>query len=169
MAVTPTDLLNDSVLAAIPDWGQLLISTFALIISIIAFVKSSKAEKLQSRINELELLIKQNEVERIEKEKAEANSACVEARVVSLGRGSHELRVWNSGKAPAYNVTARFDGNPGVMIMDHGKQPFEELLPMKNYTLRLITHDGSTCKLRIVTEWTDANGQQQTNTQMGDL
>lgn len=168
MAVTPTDLIGDTVLAAIPDWGQLLISAIALIISIIAFIKSFKAEKLQSRINELELLIKQNEVERIEKEKAEANSACVEARVVSFGR-RHELRVWNSGKAPAYNVTARFDGNPGVMIIDHEKQPFEELLPMKNYSLTLITHNGSARKLRIITEWTDASGQQQTRTKMGDL
>ena len=66
-------------------------------------------------------------------------------------------------------MTARFDGDVGIMIMDRGKQPFEELEPGKNYELNLITYDGSTSKFRIITEWEDKDGTKRSKTQMGDL
>lgn len=71
--------------------------------------------------------------------------------------------------ATAYNVSARFDGDVGIMIMDREKQPFEELEAGKSYELILITHNGSASKFRIITEWTDSSGKQHTKTQMGDF
>lgn len=53
--------------------------------------------------------------------------------------------------------------------MDQEKQPFEELEARKSYELVLITHIGSASKFRIITEWTDANGEQHAKTQMGDF
>ena len=67
-----------------------------------------------------------------------------------------ELQVY-----PAFNVTARFEGDVGIMIMDQDKQPFEELEARKSYELVLIAHNGSASKFRIITEWTDANGERQ--------
>ena len=158
-----------AVITFLEDWGELLIATAALIVSIVAIVKSSKAQKLQNRINELEIQIKQYEVEKIKKEQDEAGAACVEARVVAIGTGKHRMKVWNSGNTTVYNVSASFEGNPGIMIMDRDKQPFEELEPGKNYELALITYDGSTSKFRIITEWEDKEGTKQSRTQMGDL
>lgn len=68
-----------------------------------------------------------------------------------------------------YHVSARFDGDVGIMIMGQEKQPFEELEARKSYELVLITHNGSASKFRIVTEWTDLSGNQHTKTQMGDF
>ena len=131
--------------------------------------KSSNAQRLQNKVNELELKIKENELERIAKEKESEELACVEARFITIGKGKHRLKVWNSGNATAYNVSARFDGNVGIMIIDQEKQPFEELEARKSYELILVTHTGSASKFRIITEWTDVNGEKHSKTQMGDF
>lgn len=146
----------------------ILISAISLFVAIISLIKSSKSQELQNRVNELELQIKQKEVERIAKEKEAESLACVEARFITVGKGKHRLKVWNSGNAAAFNVTARFDGDPQIIIMDNEKQPFEELDARKSYELPLITYAGSASKFRIVTEWTDVNGERHSKTQMGD-
>lgn len=151
------------------DWGTLIIAGISLLVAIISLIKSSKAQRLQNKVNELEFKIKKNELERIAKEKETASLACVEARFITVGKGKHKLKVWNSGNATAYNVTARFDGDVGIIIMDREKQPFEELEARKSYELVLITHSGSASKFRIITEWTDASGEQHTKMQMGDF
>ena len=153
----------------IKDWGALIIAGISLLVAIISLFKSSKAQRLQNKVNELELKIKQNELDKIAKEKEDSVLACVEARFITVGKGKHRLKVWNSGNATAYNVSARFDGDVGIMIMDREKQPFEELEARKSYELILITHNGSASKFRIITEWTDSSGKQHTKTQMGDF
>lgn len=163
-----TKLLQEAV-SFIEDWGALILAAISLLVAVISLLKSSEAQQLQNKVNELELKIKQNEVDKIDKEKKEAALACIEARFITVGKGKHRLKVWNSGNATAYNVTARFDGDVGIMIMDQGKQPFEELEARKNYELALITYMGSAPKFKIITEWTDANGRQHSKTQMGDF
>ena len=98
------------VVSFIKDWGALIIAGISLLVAIISLFKSSKAQRLQNKVNELELKIKQNELDRITKELENAALACVEARFITVGKGKHRLKVWNSGNATAYNVTARFDG-----------------------------------------------------------
>ena len=138
-------------------------------VAVVALIKSSKAEKLQNRVNEMEIKIKEYELERIAKEKEEESSSCVEARVITIGKGKHRLKVWNSGNKTAYNVTARFDGDPKILLMDQEKQPYDELAPNKSYELVLVVHMGSASKFRIITEWIDADGKKQSKSQMGDL
>ena len=154
---------------SISDWGALVVSVISLLVAVISLIKSSSAQQLQNKVNELELKIKQNELDRIAKEKAAESLARVEARVITVGKGQHRLKVWNSGNATAYNVTARFDGDAGIIILDDEKQPFEELEAQKNYELVLVTHFGTALKFRIITEWTDANGEQHSKTQMCDF
>lgn len=153
----------------IEDWVTPVIAVFSLFVAIISLFNSSKAQRLQNKVNELELKIKQNELDRIAKEKEAESLACVEARFIIVGKGKHRLKVWNSGNATAYNVTARFDGDVGIIIMDREKQPFEELEARKSYELVLITHFSSVSKFRIITEWTDANGKQYAKSQMSDF
>lgn len=153
----------------IKDWGALIIAGISLLVAIISLFKSSKAQHLQNKVNELEFKIKQDELDKIAKQKEDAELTCVKARFFTVGKGKHRLKVWNSGNATAYNVSARFDGDVGIMIMDQDKQPFEELEARKSYELILITHNGSASKFRIVTEWTDSRGNQHTKTQMGDF
>ena len=99
----------------IKDWGALIIAGISLLVAIISLSKSSKAQRLQNKVNELELKIKQDELDKITKEKEDAELACVEARFITVGKGKHRLKVWNSGNATAYHVSARFDGDVGIM------------------------------------------------------
>lgn len=151
------------------EWGALIVASISLIVSIVSLCKSSKAQRLQNKVNELELKLKQNELDRIAKEQAEAELTCVEARFITVGKGKYRLRVWNSGNATAYNVTARFEGDVGISILDQGKQPFEELDAGKNYELVLLAYMGSASKFRIITEWSDASGERHSKSQMGDF
>lgn len=153
----------------IKEWGTLIIATISLLIAMISLFKSSKAQQLQNKVNELEYKIKENELERIAKEKVEATLACIEARAITVGNGKHRMKVWNSGNATAYNVSARFDGDVGIKIMSQEKQPFEELEAQKGYELVLIPYMGAASKFKIITEWTDASGKLHTKVQMGDL
>lgn len=159
----------EAVVSFITNWGELSIAGVSLIIAIIALAKSSKAEKLQNRVNEMEIKIKEYELERIVKEKEEESSSCVEARAITIGKGKHRLKVWNSGKTTAYNVVAKFDGDPNIPIMDRDKQPYDELEPNKSYEMVLVVHSGSASKFRIITEWTDKDGKQHAKSQMSDL
>ena len=158
-----------AILTFIENWGELIISAIAFVFSVVAMKKASKSEELQNKVNELELQVKQYEIDKINAEKEAANVSCVEARFITVGKGKHRLKVWNSGNATAYNVSARFDGDVGIIIMDRDKQPFDELEARKSYELVLVTYNGSASKFRIITEWTDANGKQYTKTQMGDF
>ena len=158
-----------AILTFIENWGELIISAIAFVFSVVAMKKASKSEELQNKVNELELQVKQYEIDKINAEKEAANVSCVEARFITVGKGKHRLKVWNSGNATAYNVSARFDGDVGIIIMDRDKQPFDELEARKSYELILVTYNGSASKSRIITEWTDANGKQYTKTQMGDF
>lgn len=151
------------------DWGALIIAAISLLIAVISLVKSSKAQKIQTQVNELELRIKKYELENIEKKQAEANMACVEARIITMGTGKHRLKVWNSGSAIAYNVLANFEQGCNIMNMDSDKLPYDELEPNKSFELVLITHGGSASKFKITTKWTDADGKQYSKNQMGDL
>ncbi len=160
------DLFEWHILPFLEDWGDMCIAGAALIVSIIALRKSSKAQKLQNRINELELQIKQYEVDKIEQTKAEAERSCVEARAISLGQSKYRLKVWNSGNATAFNVSARFADDPKIILFDNGKQPYEELDPAKGYELTLFVGGASDVKFRIVTEWEDAQGTRHEKTQM---
>lgn len=76
----------------IKDWGALIIEGISLLVAVISLYKSSKAQCLQNKVNELELKIKQNELDRIAKEKEDAVLACVEARFITVGKGK---RCWN--------------------------------------------------------------------------
>lgn len=153
----------------VENWGELTIAGISLLVAVIALIKSSKAEKLQNRVNEMEIKIKEYELERITKEKEESESSCVEARIVTIGKGKHRLKVWNSGNTTVYGVTARFDGNPGIIIVSKDKQPFDELEPGKNYELVVIPYGQHASKFKIITEWTDLGGKKQSKSQMGDL
>ena len=66
--------------------GALIIAGISLLVAVISLFKSSKAQRLQNKVNELELKIKQNELDRIAKEKEDAALACVEARFITVGK-----------------------------------------------------------------------------------
>ena len=152
----------------IENWGALLISAVSLLIAVISLVKSSKAQRLQNKVNELEVRIKQYELDKIEAEKAEATHSCVEARVIHISKDKYKLKIWNSGNVKVYNVSAKFEEGSQI-ILPYSKMPFDELEPKKSFEEHLIVHNGSALKFRITTSWEDEYGNKKEKVQMGDL
>lgn len=145
-----------------------VVPLIALLLSVVSLCKSAKGQKLQFRVNQLELELKQYEVAELEKKKTEADLACIEARVINISQSKYELKVWNSGQATAYKVSATVDNSAKLMFMS-SKMPFEFLEAGKNFVEHLIVHDGTADKFKIVTTWEDADGQPHQKEQMGSL
>jgi hypothetical protein len=136
----------------------------ALVVSIVA-LKSSKSQKLQDYINDLELKIKQHELAELDKQNTAATLACVEARVIKISQGKYNLKVWNSGQATAHNVTVIFDENANLTIWN-SKMPFEFLDSGKSFEEQLRVHMGTAHKFFLTTVWQDASGKEFTKKQM---
>jgi len=144
--------------SSIVAWGGLIIAVLSMIIALISLIKSIKAQSLQNRVNELELKIKQSEVDTIEKTKAEKNMTCVEARIISMGDRKYRLKIWNSGNATTYNVRASFKDNPEIIMLADDILPYDELETKKSFEIDLIIHFASAKKARVITEWEDKSG-----------
>lgn len=151
------------------EWGSLIVSVISLIIAIVSIIKSSKAQSLQNKVNELELQLKKNELERIEKEKEKAGLSCVEARVISMGAGKYRLKVWNSGNTTVTNVNASFEEENTPIILDSDMLPYDELGPNKSFELVITVFNGTLSKFHINTEWIDINGELCHKKQMGSI
>ena len=155
-------------LAFIEQWGALILAVASLAVAVISLIKASKAQKLQNKLSEIELKIKNYELEKFNAEKAEAEKTLVEARVIHVSKGNYKLKVWNSGNATAYNVSAVFEEGSQIRIWGD-KMPFEELEPNKSFEESLMMHMGSARKFKITTTWEDASGEKHEKVQIRDL
>ena len=151
----------------IQQWGALVVAVCSLLIAIISLVNSSKAQKLQNKVNELELRIKQNEIEKIRLEKEKAISSCVEARVIRISNGKYKLKVWNSGATKVCNIN--IDADDENIFMKDDIIPFEELEPNKSFEIWMLVYTGSPRKFYVTTIWTDGNGVEQRKKQLVSL
>lgn len=156
-------------LSFIQTWGAIIISALSLIVAIVSIAKSTKAQKLQNKVNEIELKLKEYELDKVAKEKEAANSALVQARIIRMGKDNYRLKIWNSGGGTAYNVKAKFEDDPNIIVMDLDKLPFEELESKKSFELILIVHFGSAHKAKVLTEWDNADGSHHSKSQMVDF
>lgn len=139
--------------------------TVAIILSILSYMDSRKANKFRGRLSEIEEKLKKYELEDKEKERQEANNACVEARIMHVARHSYKMKVWNSGQAIAYNVD--FDIPPeykGMIRRD--KVPYEFLEPGKNFEEHVMVHSGTPNKLIITIKWEDERATVHTKEQI---
>lgn len=129
----------------------------ALGVSILSYKDSKKANKVQEKLIELEEKLKKYELEEKEKERQEANKAYVEARVIKVSKGKYVMKVWNSGKATAYNVDFEVPKECKCMIF-RDKVPYEFLEPAKGFEEHVIVHMGSSNKFKVTTTWNDKQG-----------
>jgi hypothetical protein len=130
----------------------------ALVISGLSFRDSRKANKVRGRLNEVEEKLKNFELEEKEREREEATKACVEARVVKISKGNYKMKVWNSGKATAYNVDFETQPEYEKMVFKE-KVPFEFLEPGKSFEEHVLVYMGTPRKFNLTTHWLDSQGK----------
>lgn len=146
------------------NWGGLILSGVSVIIAVISIIQSSKAQKLQNKINELDTKIKEYELEKIEKEKTEASSSVIKARAINVGKNSYRLKIYNAGNTTAYNISAQISNEYRVMLIND-KMPFEELEPQNGFDEVLIVHMGSAHKFKVELTWQDKDGNEHKDEQ----
>lgn len=142
------------------DVVAIIISGVSLLVAIVSFAFSLSAQRLQNKLNELELKLKEYELHQIEKE------ACVEARVIKTDSKHYFIKVWNSGNDIAYNVNVFLPEEKSVNIFDNDKLPFEELDSNKSFDIPLLVYNGSATKFYVTTEWKDSKGDKKSKNQL---
>ncbi|MEF2097300.1 hypothetical protein V3595_22025 [Bacillus sp. CFBP9009] len=130
----------------------------AIALSYLSFRDSRKANKVQDRLKEVEEKLKKYELEDKEKEREEATKACVEARIIKIAKGKYRMKVWNSGKATAYNVDFKVHEEQIKGMIRRDKVPYEFLESSKNFEEYVLVHGGTPNKFKVTTTWTNEEG-----------
>jgi len=146
------------------NWCDIILSGVSIVLAVISLYQSSKAQKLQNKINELDAKIKENELEKIEKEKTEASSSIIKARAINVGKNSYRLKIYNAGNTTAYNISAQISNKYRFKLYNK-KMPFEELEPQHSFEELLIVSIGSAPKFKVELNWQDKDGNEHKNEQ----
>lgn len=117
------------------NWGGLIVSIVSLVIAVISLVKSYKTQKLQDKVNSLEVKIKQYELEKINQEKESKEKTLVEVNVVKVSNNNYKLRVFNNSDKSVFNVKVKIDKEYNVPIIDNDVLPLETLEPKNSFDL----------------------------------
>ncbi len=132
----------------------------------ISLVKSYKTQKLQDKVNSLEVKIKQYELEKINQEKESKEKTLVEVNVVKVSNNNYKLRVFNNSDKSVFNVKVKIDKEYNVPIIDNDVLPLETLEPKNSFDLIIIRYMNSASKFYVITEWEDENGKTLSNKQL---
>ena len=134
----------------------------ALVISIVSLIKSNKASKLQQKVSELDARLKAYDLEEREREKEAQNVACIEARAVKFSPRKQKIRISNTGKARAYNVS--FDvldeSISGFFFKD--KTPFKFLDSYEHYDEVVVLYANFPSTVEVTTRWENEEGKEFT-------
>ena len=132
------------------EWASIIISVLALLgAAYTYFVHDCKIKRQEAKINEYQLA-------KIMEEEEENKKAQICGNIVKLDKGKRVLKIYNKGKAPAFNI--RVDGLDENKISVYGLKmlPFERLNPQESFELNLLS-PGWTITLKIKYIWNDAS------------
>lgn len=156
--MTKTYILTNEITHYLQYFVSYIIPILSFVVSMIAFFKSRKNRNTENRLRELELYIKEHDAKEIEKSHQNDGVAKVESRVYQVSDSKYSLKIWNSGKAIAYNINVNIHEKYNIMIIDD-KLPYEYLNPGDNFNLHVIFHMQSERKFEIKTSWENENGE----------
>lgn len=134
-----------------------IIPIISLVFSGIALYQSSKSRKTEEKLKGLELYIKEHEAKEIESKQNTPSRPNIEARVYKVSNGVYKLKIWNSGNATAYNISASIPDQYNILLLKN-KFPYEYLKPNDSFEENVIYHMRSSPKFEIETFWEDDNG-----------
>ena len=172
----PTEFMEVWTIAkeVIKDVAIYIMPIAAVVVSVIALIKSGKCTQVQVKVSELEqklqeydLALKKYELEKIEREVKREKKACVEARIIRVATGKYKLKVWNSGEIKAYNIEVEIPSEYNIILMKD-KMPFEYLEPGDSFEEHVVVHMQSSRKFKVICSWEDENGEKNSNEQIRD-
>lgn len=145
-----------------------IIPIISFLFSGIALYQSSKSLKTEDKLKNLELYIKEHEAKEIESKQNTPSQPYIEARVYKVSKGVYKMRIWNSGNATAYNISASIPQKYNILLIQD-KFPYEYLKPDQSFEENVIYHMGSSPKFEIETYWEDESGSEFKNTELRSI
>lgn len=135
-----------------------IVPVLALILSAISVYRTNKISKLEEKINEYDLKLKQHELEKIES--TMQKKAKVEARIYRVSKSENKIRICNTGNADAYQVDYDIpDKYQIILFKNDGVTPVEVLKSGESFDQNVVIHMGSSQKYEVTTTWKDADGK----------
>lgn len=138
-------------------------------LSLIALVKSFLTDR---KAKKLDLLLKQQQVQKHDEEITECKKADIEVNVVEMPRGSNnKLKFYNRGKATAYNVKFKITSDTEANIqlfMDKNYLPFPKLLPQQCFDIVYVQFSHEPHHTILMT-WDDDFGKGRSKEMVVDM
>ena len=140
------------------ELGGLIISILAIGLSLYTYFKHDIKIKKQDK------LLKDYQLEKIEKEKVEEKRATIEANVISESESKKTIKVYNKGKCVAREVIVNIPNSERYEILNY---PFPiDIRPHNGINVKLVVFSGAPDKVDISFTWkdnySDANSDSQT-------
>lgn len=126
-------------------------SLFAIILTIAMYYKHDK------RLKEQEAKLNAYQIRKIEEEESDNKKAQVRGNIIKGDKGRRDIRIYNTGKAPAKNIYITFldKTDENVVIMNY-PSPFEFLNTSDHFDIIMHHYIGSsTDVLKIKLTWED--------------
>ncbi|MBS4913371.1 MAG: hypothetical protein KHZ77_04305 [Veillonella sp.] len=145
-----------------------IIPIVSFLFSGIALHQSIKSRKTEEKIKKLELFIKEYEAKQIEAQQNIPSQPYVEARVYKVSHGVHKMKIWNSGRATAYNISASIPEKYNITVIND-KFPYEYLKPNQNFEVDAYFYLASSSKFEVRTFWEDEKGERFSNEELRSI
>lgn len=143
--------------------ASLIISCLSLLLAGFTFwFYDRKIKKQDAKINEYQ--IKQFESEQEEKKKA-----VVRANIIKEKEGRRTMKIFNSGKANAYNIRVEFLSDMNEIFYRNVLFPYEKLMPQDSISLTLQLCIGASNTIQVKFLWDDDFQKNNENIQVLSL
>lgn len=138
-----------------------VIAAVALLFSGYATWRSRGLRKKEEELIEIQHKLNALMLDKEEREAQSANAAELGANFITLGSKKHRLKVFNKGKATAYQVSLEFpEGNDSIMDSDlQEKFPMESMEPGQSVELIASFSMQTKRKQAIKLHWKNAGGE----------
>lgn len=140
-----------------------IIAFLALLLSGYATYRSLKFKKSEQNLVEVQKKLNLLMFEKEKREAEQISKADLGANFIFTGNHNFRLKIFNKGKAPAYNVTIEFpDGND--IVDEHSikqKLPLEKMEQGQSVELLASYGSESKMKLKIELKWQNEDGYEQ--------
>lgn len=140
----------------------LLASILAVVVSVVALVRSRKTEQAQEQLHAITTELRKAQLAILDTARSESSRATISGHLLDLGNANY-FEFTNEGRAAAFNVTldiqATGPGSNPVMLRDlRDKTPWPKLNPGQSFRIMSARSLGSSRQFKVVVGWTDSAG-----------
>lgn len=142
---------------------------YSLVLSILAIIGTTFTYfKHDRKIKDQEKLINDHHLKKIKEEELSFMQADVRATLMKGDKGKRILRIFNKGKAAAYNIRLELEAEAQALFSSN-PFPFQKMNEHENVDLKIYLHKGSPNNIGFTILWDDEYGKDNKHKQIVQL